>query len=158
VRGIQCRLGCIHMLRGSPPCNRASGSVGSRALPVVHSRCSPVVALQAQHETAPRSSIVGQVLSLVGCGNRWFRQHRYELLQEEGVLTKAGLDFILHITNYFHGHWEDPEWGRMPVNQLLVGLAIRELADGIQDATIRSQIHTAANKAIAKNSQVATKG
>ena len=69
------------------------------------------------------------------------------------MLSKAAGDFILHITNYFHGHWEDPEWGRMPVNQLLVGLAIRGLAEGIQDAAIRAQIHGAANKVIAKNSQ-----
>jgi hypothetical protein len=74
------------------------------------------------------------------------------------VLTKAALDFILHITNYFHGHWEDPEWGRMPVNQLLIGLAIRELAEGIEDAAIRGQLHTAANKVIAKNTQTTTKG
>ena len=74
------------------------------------------------------------------------------------MLSKAGLDFILHITNYFHGHWEDPEWGRMPVNQLLIGVAIRELAEGIGDATIRGQVQTAANKAIAKNSQGTTKG
>ncbi|MCU6433592.1 hypothetical protein LPB67_07355 [Undibacterium sp. Jales W-56] len=70
------------------------------------------------------------------------------------MLSQTARDFILHITNYFHGHWEDPEWGRMPVNQLLVGLAIRELAQGIQDVEIRGHIQTAADKAIAKNSQL----
>lgn len=74
------------------------------------------------------------------------------------MLSKAARDFILHITNYFHGHWEDPEWGKMPVNQLLIGLAIRELAEGIKDAAIRTQIQGAANKAIAKNSQDVAKG
>ena len=69
------------------------------------------------------------------------------------MLSKAARDFILHITNYFNGHWEDPEWGKLPVNQLLTGLTIRELAAGIQDVEIRSQIQSAVDKAIAKNSQ-----
>ncbi len=68
------------------------------------------------------------------------------------MLSKAGLDFILHITDYFNGHWEDPEWGRMPVNQTLIAVAIRELGDGIQDATLRGQIQAAANQVVAKNS------
>jgi hypothetical protein len=55
---------------------------------------------------------------------------------------------LLHITNYFHGHWEDPEWGRRPVNQILVSLAIRELANGIQDAETREQIHTITDKVV----------
>lgn len=67
------------------------------------------------------------------------------------MLTKAGRDFILHITNYFHGHWEDPGWGQQPINQVLIGLTVRELAEGIQDKTLRTQIQTAANEAIAKN-------
>ena len=74
------------------------------------------------------------------------------------MLTQAGRDFILHITNYFHGHWEDPEWGKMPVNQLLVGLALRELANGIDDAKLRGQIQSAANEAITKNSHGVAKG
>jgi hypothetical protein len=74
------------------------------------------------------------------------------------MLTKAARDFILHITNYFHGHWEDPEWGKRPENQLLVGLTIRSLADGIQDAKVREQIHAAATEVIAKNGQIVAKG
>lgn len=74
------------------------------------------------------------------------------------MLSKAALDFILHITDYFHGHWEDPEWGKLPVNQLLMGLAIRELASGIQDPEVRSQIHAAADRVVAKNSQAAARG
>lgn len=31
------------------------------------------------------------------------------------MLSKQALDFILHVTDYFKGHWEDPEWGRRPV-------------------------------------------
>ena len=69
------------------------------------------------------------------------------------MLSKSARDFILHITNYFHGHWEDPEWGRRPVNQILVSLAIRELANGIQDAETRDQIHTITDKVVSINAQ-----
>jgi hypothetical protein len=73
--------------------------------------------------------------------------------QEAKMLTKAGRDFILHITNYFHGHWEDPEWGKRPVNQVLIALALSELAEGIQDTAVRGQIQKATNETIARNTQ-----
>jgi len=66
------------------------------------------------------------------------------------MLSKAARAFILQVTNYFDGHWEDPDWGRAPINQVLVGLTLRELANGLQDAEARSQIHAAADRAIAK--------
>jgi len=69
------------------------------------------------------------------------------------MLSKAARAFILQVTHYFDGHWEDPEWGRMPINQILVGLAIRELANGILDTEVRSQIHAAADRAIAKQAR-----
>ena len=69
------------------------------------------------------------------------------------MLSKSARDFILHITNYFHGHWEDPEWGRRPVNQILVSLALRELANGIQDSEAREQLHTITDKIISINAQ-----
>jgi len=72
------------------------------------------------------------------------------------MLSKAALDFILRITDYFHGHWEDPEWGRMATTQILVAVAIRELGDGIQDANLRGQIQAAANQVIAKSSIAGT--
>lgn len=64
---------------------------------------------------------------------------------------KSRLDFILQITNYFHGHWEDPEWGRRPANQVLIALAIRDLAAGVADGALQKQILDAADKSIAKN-------
>jgi len=67
------------------------------------------------------------------------------------MLSPAARDFLLHITNYFHGHWEDPGWGRTPINQVLVGLTIRQLADGLEDSSLRSQIQHAADEAIAKH-------
>jgi len=74
------------------------------------------------------------------------------------MATKAASDFILRITEYFHGHWEDPEWGKLPVNQLLIGLAIRELSSRLQDPEVRNVIHTAADRTIAKNGQSMAKG
>ena len=65
--------------------------------------------------------------------------------------VKSRLDFVLQITNYFGGHWEDPEWGRRPANQVLIALAIRDLAGGLGDAALQKQILGAADKAIAKN-------
>ena len=70
------------------------------------------------------------------------------------MLSKEALEFILNITDYFHGHYEDPGWGRLPSSQILVAVAIRELAAGIHDDEHRAQIHAASDKVIAKNSQV----
>jgi hypothetical protein len=41
------------------------------------------------------------------------------------MLTKEGLEFLLRITDYFHGHWEDPEWGKRPINQVLLSLDVQ---------------------------------
>ena len=69
------------------------------------------------------------------------------------MLSKAALDFILRLTDWFHGHWEDPEWGKRASTQILVAIAVRDLAGGLQDAELRSQIQTAADKIVAKNSR-----
>jgi len=69
------------------------------------------------------------------------------------MLSNAAREFILHVTHYFNGHWEDPEWGRRPVNQLLIGLTIRELADGLGDKEVRAQIQGAVDRAIAVNAK-----
>jgi hypothetical protein len=65
--------------------------------------------------------------------------------------VKSRLDFVLQITDYFKGHWEDPGWGRQPANQALIALAIRELAGGMTDAGLQKQINDAADKAIARS-------
>jgi len=69
------------------------------------------------------------------------------------MLSKAALDFLLRLTDWFHGHWEDPEWGKRPTTQILIALALRDLATGLHDAEFRGQIQAAADKVIAKNSQ-----
>lgn len=61
------------------------------------------------------------------------------------------LDFVLQVTHYFNGHWEDPGWGSQPANQALIALAIRELAGGITDAGLQKQINDAADKTIARS-------
>ena len=69
------------------------------------------------------------------------------------MLTKEGLDFLLHITNYFNGHYEDPGWGQRPINQILVALSVHRWADGIEELDIRHQIQGIAEKAIANAAQ-----
>lgn len=73
------------------------------------------------------------------------------------MLSKNRLDFILRLTDWFHGHWEDPEWGKHPSTQILIALAVRELTTGIQDPETRGTINSAADKIVAKNSQAMTK-
>lgn len=73
------------------------------------------------------------------------------------MLSKAALDFLLRLTDWFHGHWEDPEWGKRPTTQILIALALRDLATGLHDAELRGQIQAAADKVIAKNGQAVTR-
>lgn len=73
------------------------------------------------------------------------------------MLTKDALDFLLRLTDWFHGHWEDPEWGKRPTTQILIALAIHDLATGIQDAELRGQIRAAADKVVVKTSHVVTR-
>ncbi|MGJ0484323.1 MAG: hypothetical protein ACR65R_07300 [Methylomicrobium sp.] len=75
----------------------------------------------------------------------------------EKLIKKSSLDFILHLTDYFHGHWEDLGWGRLPSTQILIAIAVRELASGIQDEEFRSQIYAVADKVVALNSQAFTR-
>jgi hypothetical protein len=76
---------------------------------------------------------------------------------EDTMLSKAALDFLLRITDWFHGHWEDPEWGKLPGSQILIAVALRDLASGIQDGESREAIQSVTDKVIAKNSQVIAK-
>jgi hypothetical protein len=69
------------------------------------------------------------------------------------MLTKEGLQFILQLTDYFHGHWEDPEWGKRSFSQVLVALGTHTLASGIADASIRTAIQGASEKAIVNAAQ-----
>ena len=73
------------------------------------------------------------------------------------MLSKTALDFILRLTDWFHGHWEDPEWGKRPTSQILIAIAVRELAAGIQEAELRSQIQATADKVIVKNTHIVQK-
>ena len=65
--------------------------------------------------------------------------------------SESRLDFILRLTDYFHGHWEDPSWGRMPSSQVLIALAVDVLSSKIIDAALRGRIQSAAGEVVAKN-------
>lgn len=67
------------------------------------------------------------------------------------MLSKQALEFILQVTHYFNGHWEDPDWGKSPASQVVVALALRDLAEGVHDSALRSEIRTATDKIIAKS-------
>lgn len=69
------------------------------------------------------------------------------------MLSKATLDFVLRLTDWFHGHWEEPGWGKRATTQVLIAVAVRDLAAGIQDAGLRRQIQGAADEVIVRNSR-----
>lgn len=75
------------------------------------------------------------------------------------MLTKEGLEFLLRITDYFNGHWEElvdpnnPGWSKKPINQVLLLLSAHTLAGGIADAEAQRQIHAAIEKAMADAAQ-----
>jgi hypothetical protein len=74
------------------------------------------------------------------------------------MLSKAALEFVLRLTDWFHGHWEDPEWGKRPTTHVLIAVAVRDLAMAIRDAGLRGRIHAATDEIIIRNSQAATRG
>lgn len=74
------------------------------------------------------------------------------------MLTKAGLEFLLQITDYFHGHWEDPEWGKRPINQVLVLLSTHTLANGVANPEARAAVQGTIEKAMAEAAQQVIRG
>jgi hypothetical protein len=82
----------------------------------------------------------------------------HTLLQEESMLTKEGLEFLLKLTDYFKGHWEDPGWGQKPINQVLILLSAHTLADGIAETGAQRQVQAAIEKAMTDAAQRAIKG
>ena len=73
------------------------------------------------------------------------------------MLTREGLKFLLRITDYFDGHWEDPGWGQLHTNQILALLSVHEWANGIEEAAVRQRIQSVVNTAIANAAQRITK-
>ena len=69
------------------------------------------------------------------------------------MLTKEGLEFLLKITDYFKGHWEDPNWGQKPVNQVLILLSAHTLAGGIAATEAQRQVQATIEKAMAVAAQ-----
>lgn len=74
------------------------------------------------------------------------------------MLTKEGLEFLLKITDYFKGHWEDPGWGQKPINQVLILLSTHTLAGGIAETEAHRQIQATIEKAMVNAAQKAIQG
>lgn len=73
------------------------------------------------------------------------------------MFTKDQLDFILRLTDYFHGHYEDPEWGKRIGNQALVIAATTTFASAIADHETRATVLNALDAAMVKTAQNVTK-
>jgi hypothetical protein len=73
------------------------------------------------------------------------------------MLTKEGLEFLLKITDYFKGHWEDPGWGQKPINQVLMLLSVHTLAGGIAETEAQRQVQAAIEKAMTDAAQQVVK-
>ncbi|MGQ0444071.1 MAG: hypothetical protein ACT4O2_02820 [Beijerinckiaceae bacterium] len=69
------------------------------------------------------------------------------------MLTKEGLNFLLRITDFFGGHWEDPGWGQKPINQVLIMLSAHTLVGGISDKETQRQVQAALERALADTAQ-----
>ncbi len=69
------------------------------------------------------------------------------------MLTRERLEFILKITDYFHGHYEDYGWGHRAINQVLILLSVHTLAYGIADTAVRQAVQGTVEKAMANAAQ-----
>jgi hypothetical protein len=65
---------------------------------------------------------------------------------------------MLAVTNpillwlFKHG-WEDPSWGRMPINQVALGLMLHELSGKLANAGLREQLAQIAGQVVAENAR-----
>lgn len=53
---------------------------------------------------------------------------------------------------YRHG-WEDPDWGQSRVGQLVINVAIYDLASRLSDSEVGAELQKTAQRAVAKLSQ-----
>ncbi len=61
------------------------------------------------------------------------------------------------MTDYFNGKWEDPEWGKRPINQVSISLSAHKMANGISDNEARSKIQSGIEKVMADAAQKVVK-
>jgi hypothetical protein len=66
------------------------------------------------------------------------------------MLTREQLRFILTVTDFFHGHWEDPEWGRR-INEALKKVNVYLAASEIEDKDMRVAIQGLVEKNMTKS-------
>ena len=69
------------------------------------------------------------------------------------MAVTSRMDFILRITDFIGGHWEDPDWGTNHFNQIILMTAINELASKISDTQVRSQIQNSVMRSVSQTAQ-----
>ncbi len=76
------------------------------------------------------------------------------------MLTKEGLEFLLRMTDFFNGHYEEPigPLGPKAIHQVLILLSAHTWAGGITDTEARRQVQATIEKTMAEAAQRATKG
>lgn len=57
----------------------------------------------------------------------------------------------------FKNGWEDPSWGKLPINQATLGLVLHELSTKVADHSLQEQIQGIATKLVTENAQKVVK-
>jgi hypothetical protein len=53
--------------------------------------------------------------------------------------------------------WDDPSWGQLPVNQVAIGMILRDLGYKLADRSLQEQVQEIAQKIIIDNARPAFK-
>ena len=53
--------------------------------------------------------------------------------------------------------WDDPGWGQMPVNQVAIGMILRDLGNKLADRSLQEQVQAIAQKIIIDNARPVVK-
>ena len=71
------------------------------------------------------------------------------------MLSTTSLEFFFLVSGFLRSHDVEDihNWGNRASTQVLIALAVRELATGVQDAGLRGQIRAAADEVIVKSSR-----
>lgn len=47
--------------------------------------------------------------------------------------------------------WEEPGWGRMPINQVVIGLMLNDIGDKLTDPALKEQVRHIAQTVVGAN-------
>lgn len=79
-----------------------------------------------------------------------------ELKMDKFIVETPSLSVTNPILLWLFKHgWEDPNWGRLPTNQVALGLILNELSHRLANPALREQVASAAQKIVAENAQAA---